>query len=160
MKSSETLMFRLVKVFRPCRNTNGHLGGMALRMMGWRSCCKLDRLSAPRLTKQHSSPCLTALYLTVFAVLKFCPLSGLSSWKGSRSLLNRRIWRLLWVDSQKDLRLPDQKNRLQQKPVYKSGGIKTKPQKCPDHITIRHGTFLSVHESASLSFLLDPVVQF
>ena len=27
MKSSETLMFRLVKVFRPCRNTNGHLGG-------------------------------------------------------------------------------------------------------------------------------------
>ena len=119
----------------------------------------LEQLHHSDAVQDSTAPRLTALYLTVFAVLKFCPLSGLSSWKGSRSLLNRGICRLLG-GFPKGFAASRPKNRLQQKSVYKSGGIKTKPQKCPHHITIRHGTFLSVHWSASPSFLPDPVVHF
>ena len=158
MKSFETLMFRLVKVFRPCRNTNGHLGGMALRMMRWRSCCKLDRLSTPRLTKQHSTTFNSPLFdrLCCFEILSV--------------VWSLELERFSVITEQRDLPpvgwIPKRICGLQTKKIgcnenlFISGGIKTKPQKCPHHITIRHGTFLSVHWSASPSFLPDPVVHF
>ena len=135
-------------------------GGMALRMMRWRSCCKLDRLSAPRLTKQHSSPFNSPLFdrLCCFEVLAV--VWSLELERFSVITEQTDLPPVGWIPKRICGFQTKKKNRLQQKPVYKSGGIKTKPQKCPDHITIRHGTFLSVHESASLSFLLDPVVQF